>query len=472
MNKKTYLTTPIYYANASPHIGTAYTTIAGDVWQRFQLQHKKESFFLTGTDEHGLKIEKKAQDLKMKPQELVDKISAEFQYLWKKLEIANTHFIRTSDIKHQKIVQAVLDDFFQKGIIYKGKYEGLYCVGCEQFKNPSDLIEGKCPDHNIKPELVQEESYLLKMSEKQSELINKIKTDQLKIRPLKYKKEILSFLENQVLEDIAISRPQVKWGIPLPFDSQHTTYVWLDAFLSYLTGFGWKGPQDKKRGKEISSHFFHLIGKDILRVHATIWPIILMHLNLELPQKIFVHGHILSRGKKMSKSLGNVISLEEMLEKFNVEATRYLLLSAGSFGEDVDVTLERITEKYNADLANGLGNLVSRVISLNKNLKVSIPEKKELGNFQLFLEKKLRFDKALEEIWKIIEESNVYIEKNRPWELMKSNQKKYKKVMSILTSNLFLIADLIQPFMPQTALEIEKSLKNNQATILFPRIIK
>ncbi len=472
MSQTTYLTTPIYYANAFPHIGTAYTTIAADVLRRFYLQEKQEVFLLTGTDEHGLKIQKKAEELGKKPQELVDEVSQEFKNLWRELEIDYTHFIRTTDKAHKTVVTKVLAALYKKGAIYKGEYQGLYCVGCEQFKSPSDLVEGKCPDHNIKPELVKEESYLLKMTEKQEELIKKIESDQLKISPIKYKKEILSFLKNQTLEDISISRPQVSWGIPLPFDKTHTTYVWLDAFLSYLTGFGWQGPQDKESGKKISSNFFHLIGKDILRVHATIWPIMLMHLDLELPREIFVHGHILSAGKKMSKSLGNVISLREILDEIGVEATRYLLLSAGTFGEDVDVTHQRIKEKYNADLANGLGNLTSRIIKLSSGL--NLDNWKQLLNYDKKRYEKalenLQFQKALAEIWKIIEESNTYIEKTKPWELAKKDEEEFKQVMAKLENNLTLISNLLRPFMPQTSLSIQKSLKVKKTDVLFPRV--
>jgi len=399
MKNKFYITTPIYYANAKPHIGHAYTTVAADILARWNRQQRKKTFLLTGTDEYGLKIQKKTEEAGKDSQQFVDEIAEEFKSLCEKLNINYDNFIRTTDKKHKETVQKVLQLLYDKGLIYKGTYEGLYCVGCEQFKNKSDLVDGKCPEHNIKPEIIKEESYLLKMEEVQSQLTEKIKSDEFKIGPEKYKREILSFLERQKLQDVSISRKNVSWGIPLPFDKNYTTYVWVDAFLNYLTGVGWNGSlplekgelerdlknnvvdesnilQSKESFKSPRSPFLkgenlgfwppdiQLIGKDILRMHATMWPIMLLHLGIELPRELFVHGHILSEGKKMSKTLGNVIGIDEMLEKFGTDGTRYLLMSAGSFGEDIDMTMERMVEKYNADLANGLGNLISRVVKL------------------------------------------------------------------------------------------------------------
>jgi len=470
---KFYITTPIYYVNAKPHIGHAYTTIAADVLARFYRQQlgKENVFFLTGTDEHGQKIQKVAEGAGKNPQEFVDEIADEFKVLWGKLDIEYDNFIRTTDESHKKAVQKVLQTLYDKGAIYKGEYEGLYCVGCEQFKNESDLIDGKCPDHNTAPELLKEESYLLKLTDVQPELIAKIENDEFKIAPEKYKKEVLSFLKTQALKDVSVSRKNVSWGIPLPFNESHTTYVWVDAFLNYLTGLGWNGDEKKLPGRWPVD--VNLIGKDILRVHATIWPVILMHLGIGLPKMLFTHGHILSGGKKMSKTLGNTISIDEMLSKFGTDGTRYLLLSAGPFGGDIDVTMERMIEKYNADLANGLGNLVSRVVTLSKqdNFKFSILNFQSIFNdsiFQLML--RLELGQALDYIWKIISNDNKFIEDNKPWELKKSDEKKFKEVMERLLGDLSKISILLTPFMPETSEKIKKALETKKVEPLFQRI--
>lgn len=469
MNKNFYITTPIYYANAKPHIGHAYTTIAADVLARFHKLQGDKVFFLTGMDEHGMKIQKVAQTQGKDPQKFVDEIAGEFQNLWKKLDIKYDNFIRTTDKKHKAAIQKVLQMLKDEGAIYKGKYEGLYCVGCEQFKNENELVDGKCPDHDMASEIMQEECYLMKMTSIQDDLIKKIESNEFEIAPEKYKNEILSFLKTQVLKDISVSRKNLPWGIPLPFDKEHTTYVWIDALLNYLTGIGWDG--DLKNIPDQWPVDVNLIGKDILRVHATIWPAILMHLGIKLPKMLFTHGHILSGGKKMSKTLGNVISIDEMLEKFGTDGTRYLLLASGSFGQDIDVTMERMVEKYNADLANGLGNLVSRVIKLAEKFNYEIksgydPIQWNKGFFESFW-----IDKALVRIWEnIISKSNRYIDDNKPWELQKNNSEKFQEVMQKLISELYLISELLIPFMPETAEKIKKALETKKVEPLFQRI--
>lgn len=473
MNKKFYITTPIYYVNAKPHIGHAYTTIAADVLARFYRQQLGEEnvFFLTGTDEHGLKIQREAEKTGKSPQEFTDEIVGEFKNLWKKLDIKYDNFIRTTDENHKKAVQKVLQTLYDKGAVYKGEYEGLYCVGCEQFKNESELIDGKCPDHGTVPELIKEESYLLKLTEIQPELIKKIETDEFKITPEKYKKEILSFLKSQTLRDVSISRKNVSWGIPLPFDPAHTTYVWVDAFLNYLTGLNWNG--DEKNIPEFWPANVQLIGKDILRVHATIWPAILMHLGIKLPEILFTHGHILSGGKKMSKTLGNTISIDEMLEKFGIDGTRYLLLSAGTFGKDVDVTIERLVEKYNADLANGFGNLLSRVIKLYPEVDFKLSEieikTRKLDSIIEYL-KKIDIARVLVYASVLVKDNNKYIEDNKPWELVKNNKEKFNEVMKNLVLSLYKIQEIIIPFMPETSEKIKKALETKELVALFPRI--
>jgi methionyl-tRNA synthetase len=474
---KFYITTPIYYVNAKPHIGHAYTTIAADVLARFYRQQlgKENVFFLTGTDEHGAKIQKKAEEAEKNPQEFVDEISSEFKKLWAKdkLNIEYDNFIRTTDENHKKAVQKVLQTLLDRGAIYKGEYEGLYCVGCEQFKNEDDLVDGKCPDHGTAPELMKEESYMLKMTEIQKQLIGEIESDEFMVAPEKYKNEILSFLCNQELRDISISRKNVSWGIPLPFDESHTTYVWVDAFLNYLTGLGWDG--DENNLPKFWPVDINLIGKDILRVHATIWPAILIHLGIKLPKILFTHGHILSVGKKMSKTLGNTISIDEMLEKFGTDGTRYLLLSAGPFGGDIDVTMERMVEKYNADLANGLGNLVSRVVKLISSEKINYELTSFRGSSDFVLNKfleKAEFNRLVEFIWeRDISEANEFIDKNKPWKLAKEDRKKFEEVMFNLVDKLIIISEKITPLMPEISEKIKKALETKKLDeVLFARI--
>lgn len=481
MVNKFYITTPIYYANAKPHIGHAYTTIAADVLARFYKLQNKEVFLLAGMDEHGFKIQQAAEKVGKNPQDFVDEIAQDFKKLWKDLGIDYSGFVRTTDKNHKETVQKVLQMLYDKGAIYKGEYEGLYCVGCEQFKSENELADGKCPDHDTIPEKMKEECYLLKMSDKQTELIEKIKSDEFKIAPERYKNEILSFLESQKLNDISISRKNVKWGIELPFDSKHTAYVWVDALLNYLTGIGWD-PVNSLCEHGASGELFNkfwgpdvqLIGKDILRVHATIWPIILMHIGIELPKMIFTHGHILSGGKKMSKTLGNIIDPDEMIEKFGADGARYLLLSAGPFGEDIDMTIERMIEKYNADLANGLGNLVSRVIKLAQmtNVECQISNQCQNPNDKILkLIEKLELDQALGCIWKIIADDNKYIADNKPWKLVKTDEEKFKEVMQKLLGDLNLIAETLNPFMPETSEKIKKALETKKLDgVLFMRI--
>lgn len=463
MKKKFYITTPIYYANAKPHIGHAYTTVAADVLARFHKLQNEKVFFLTGLDEHGLKIQRIAEKTKKNPQEFVDEISGEFKNLWEKLNIQYDSFIRTTDQKHKKAVQRALQELYEKGSIYKGVYEGLYCVGCEQYKTKNDLMDGKCPDHNMEPELLKEESYLLKTADLQARLIKKIEDNEFKIAPEKYKKEILSFLNGQELKDISISRKNVRWGIPLPFDNQYTAYVWMDAFLNYLTGINWDGSENIP---DLFPPEVQLIGKDILRVHATMWPAVLMHLGADLPRTLFTHGHILAGGKKMSKTLGNTIAPETMIEKFGVDATRYLLMSAGTFGEDVDLTMERAVEVYQADLANGLGNLTARVLAMAEKTKSEKLKTKnnnpgfevKIKNAWLDYEKLLnnfKLNEALETTRKFMSVCDEYVEKNKPWQM--EGEDKAKVIYDLLES-LRHIAWMIKPFMPETSGKIFEQL--------------
>ncbi len=361
MSNKFYITTPIYYVNDKPHIGHAYTTVAADVLARWHRSLGEQVFFLTGTDEHGVKVAQAAQQAGQSEREFCDGKAEDFKNAWQLLNIQYDNFIRTTDPTHEAAVQKVLQALYDKNLIYKGEYEGLYCSGCEQYKIADDLLDGKCPDHQIEPQRMKEESYFFKLSHFQKELEKRIAGDELKIEPKERKNEVLSFIKSG-LTDISISRQNVSWGIPLPFDSKFTTYVWVDAFLNYLTGLGWD-PVRSSNGdhgasgekippnplaslkRERSGPFLkgetwgdfwppdiQLMSKDILRVHATIWPSLLLALQLPLPRRIFVHGFFTIEGQKMSKSLGNVIWPEQLVQKFGADGARYLLLAATPFG--------------------------------------------------------------------------------------------------------------------------------------------
>ncbi len=477
--KKFYITTPIYYVNDRVHIGHSYTTVAADVLARYHRLKGKRTFFLVGTDEHGEKIEKVARNLGETPKQLCDKNSLFFKKAWQSLNISYDSFLRTTEKNHIKAVQKVLDVLYRKKFIYKGVYKGLYCLGCEQYKTKSDLVRGRCPQHQTKPKMMREESYLFRLSKFKDILENKIKNEEFKIRPKERKNEVLGFLKNG-LQDISISREKVKWGIPLPFDKKMTCYVWLDAFLNYLTGLGWKG--DPKKIPDFWPPDLQLMSKDIIRVHATIWPALLLALDIPLPRQLFVHGYFTVEGQKMSKSLMNVIFPEEMIKKFGVDSTRYLLLSTCPFGKDGDVSWQKFEGKYNSDLAKGLGNLVARVITLVKNSKFQIPNPRQITNPKLQAEINKTWEdyqKALDEfklnevlvsIWDLISFCDKYIEKERPWEEVKSAGWRKKEVIGNLLFALDNIAKLLQPFLPETSEKIFKQLKTRKSKPLFPRI--
>lgn len=453
---KFYVTTPIYYVNDRPHIGHAYTTVMADILARHNRFLGNEVFFLTGTDEHGAKIEEASKKAGMEPQEFCDEKSRAFRDIWGKLGISYDYFIRTTDNSHVKTVQSVLQYLYDKKFIYKGFYEGLYCKGCEQYKTKSELIDGKCPDHNVEPEFMVEESYFFKLSNFQKAILNHIKTDKLLISPESKKKEMLSFLENQPLEDISVSRKNVKWGIPLPFDNTHTCYVWIDAFLNYLTGLDWSGP-----GEELPENFktywpadIQLMAKDILRVHATIWPAMLLALDLPLPQEIFAHGFFTINGQKMSKTLGNVIWPEDLVSKYGADAVRYLLLSFVPFGNDGDISPDLIAEKYNSDLVNGLGNVVSRLIGI-------VVKNPDANNINIDLSNLLKYPADLSYIYNYpvllknsIMAADKRINDGKLWE----NSEKKTGIISDILSNLLIPEFLsLKSFMPDAAGRILKS---------------
>ena len=359
-----YLTTPIYYVNDVPHIGHAYTTIAADVLARWHRLHGDEVFFLTGTDEHGTKIAQAAAAHNKEPQQYCDEIAAQFQDAWKSLNISNDRFIRTTQ-PEQRAVQAFLKVLWDKGAISKGRYQGKYCVQCERFYTDDELIGGLCPDHRIKPEVQEEDNYFFRLSNFKDDLLTAI-TDEnhpnhFKIFPIELRNEVIGKLK-QDINDISISRATLAWGIPLPWDRSQTTYVWVDALINYLTAIGY--PEDQDRLKEWWPVDLHLMAKDILWFHAVIWPALLMAAGMKPPRKVFTHGFFTVNGQKMSKSMGNVVRPAELVQDYGVDGTRYLLLSAFPFGADGDFTKDLMKTGYNAALANDLGNLISRALTM------------------------------------------------------------------------------------------------------------
>ncbi len=479
--KKFYITTPIYYVNARPHLGHAYTTIAADVLARYYRVKGWKVFFLTGTDEHGGKIEKAAEKMGKSPQQFCDENSERFKKVWQKLNISYDNFIRTTDPSHIKAVKRALQLLYKRDFIYKGIYKGLYCPGCEQYKTESDLKDGKCPDHQIKPEVIEEESYLFRLSRFEDVLKKKIENNDLKIEPEERKREVLKFL-SQGLKDISISRQKVKWGIRLPFDQRLTAYVWVDAFLNYLTGIGWEG--DPKNIPDFWPPDVQLMAKDIIRVHATIWPALLLALGIPLPKRLFSHGYFTIEGQKMSKSLGNVIWPEEMIDRFGVDGTRYLLISSCPFGQDGDISWQKMVKKYNADLAKGLGNLVSRILSLAERININSSTNQNLS-FQQIQNAKLKkeventwqnyknlleglfLDKALISIWTLISFCDKLIEKERPWE----ESGKQQSVICDLLKALKNIAEMLQVFLPESSERILEQIKRKKKEKpLFPKL--
>jgi len=471
---KRYITTPIYYVNDNPHIGHAYSTIVADVLARYHREKGYEVYFQTGTDEHGEKIEKSAAEKGMDLQKFVDENAKKFEDYWKKLNISFDNFIRTTDPHHKKAVKETLNILYEKGYIYKGNYDAIYCVGCEQYLTKSELEKGKCLLHKKEPEKRSSEAYLFKLSEFQKPLLEKIKSGEFKIEPESRKNEMVKFIEGG-LEDISISRlkDQCSWGVELPFDENHTLYVWVDAFLNYITGLGW--PNNKEKFEKFWPADVQLMAKDILRVHATLWASLLLALDLPLPKKLFVTGFLLSGGEKMSKSLGNVIDPLNIVEKYGNDTLRHFLLAEVPLGQDGDVTEERIKERYTSDLANGLGNLVQRVaVMIDRYFDGEIPQghsEVDIDPFERHIES-LDLHKAVEYIWSELRGLDQYIEEEKPWALAKNNKDKLSEVLGNLAVSIVEINKAISPLLPETAEKISTIFKDGKVNVskpLFPR---
>jgi len=463
MKKKFYITTPIYYVNDVPHIGHAYTTIAADVLARYHKTLGEEVFFLTGTDEHGAKIAQAAAKKNLAPEIFCAATADAFKNAWEALNIKYDRFIRTTEKAHEDTVQNILQKLFDAGLIYKGEYKGLYCTGCEAIKLPADLVDGQCPDHLSKPEEVKEENYFFQLSSFENNLRELIEKDEIMILPASRKNEILGFLKLG-LTDVSISRPNQPWGIPLPFDPAQTTYVWIDALINYLTGinFGEKSPVFEK----FWPPDIQLLAKDIIKFHTVIWPAMLLALGLPLPKLIFVHGYFTIDGQKMSKTLGNFVDPIGAAKKFGVDTLRYFLVREFAFGADGDYSEKRLAERFEYDLANDWGNLVQRTLVMaDKYFVGKVPELKNSASnienvfavetwraYDIAMQN-LQFDKALDEVWKLIDFANQKIDEKKPWTL-KVEEEELPEVIYELLEIIRHIAFMLLPFMPQTSEEI------------------
>ncbi len=474
-DKTFYITTPIYYPSGKFHIGTAYTTVASDAMARYKRLRGYDVRFLTGMDEHGQKIQEKAQEAGMEPQAYVDEIAEASKKTWATMNISYDDFIQTTEKRHTQAVEKIFKKFLDNGDIYKGEYEGLYCTPCESFFTETQLVEGNCPDCGRPVHKVKEESYFFNMKKYADRLLDYYENNVEFIEPESRKNEMINNFIKPGLEDLSVSRTSFDWGIHVPGDAKHVIYVWVDALTNYITSLGYMSDDDSLFKKYWPADV-HVVGKDIVRFHTIYWPIFLMALDLPLPKKVFAHGFIMMKDGKMSKSKGNVVYPEMLVEKYGLDATRYFLLRELPFGQDGVFSPESFVERTNFDLANDLGNLLNRTVSMiNKYFGGQIPvnqgeptefdstlqqfAKEAIEKYESNMEK-MQFSIVLGELWSLVSRTNKYIDETQPWVLAKDEATKAQlaSVMTNLAESLRQIATLIQPFMPNSPKEIMEQL--------------
>ena len=482
--KKYYITTAIAYTSGKPHIGNTYEIVLADAIARYKRQKGYDVYFQTGTDEHGEKIELKAKEKGITPKEFVDEVASEIKRIWDVMNTSYDKFVRTTDPHHEKIVQKIFDKMYEKGDIYKGEYSGLYCTPCESFWTESQLVDGKCPDCGREVETKKEEAYFFKLSKYQDKLVEYIESHPDFIQPESRKNEMLNNFIKPGLQDLCVSRTSFDWGITVDIDPKHIVYVWLDALTNYITNIGYDPDGSSDEFNKWWPADLHLIGKDIIRFHTIYWPCFLWSLDLELPKQVFGHPWLLTNNDKIGKSRGNAIYADDLVELFGVDAVRYYVLHEIPFANDGNLTYELLIERTNTDLANTLGNLVNRTISMankyfdgvvtNKNVKEAVDN--ELISMINDLDRKLenRMNKleigfALDEIFDVLRRLNKYIDETTPWALAKEEEKKdrLETVLYNLLESIRVCANHLNPFLTKTSDEILKQLDSKDLSLLF-----